>query len=227
MFDIATCHRPCVLLLSLRLPRKPFQNFPAGRKAEGAGLAKQILSFSASSSVYLFSTFLFQFVVVRRAEQQQLHFRFVLFFAWMAKAGAPPFVVVFFLYAVRLVFWNKREFKTTICSSRFCLFFCHRACHGGGFLGKLVFRLLLSFAACGPCEKGRKSEEKVDFRINVISAALSEGSLSNLSAFLCFRQCSFVKNSLRVCGCVCHKAASSPPLCRSLPGCSFLLSSRS
>jgi hypothetical protein len=107
----------------------------------------------------------------------------------VAKAGAPPFVVVLFcfLHAILLVLWTNEAFKATIRSSCFCFIFFRWACHGGGFLGKLVFCLLLSFAACGPCEKGRKSERKVDFRINVISAALSEGSLSNLSAFLCFR----------------------------------------
>jgi hypothetical protein len=109
----------------------------------------------------------------------------------------------------------------------FCLFFFHWACYGEGFLGKLVFCLLLSFAASRFCEKSRKSKKKVDFRRNVISAASSEGSSSNLSAFLCFRQCSLVKNSLQVCGSFCLAAASLPPFWRSFPRWSSLQSSRS
>jgi hypothetical protein len=104
----------------------------------------------------------------------------------------------------------------------FCLFFFRWACYGEGFLGKLVFCLLLPFAASGFCKKRRKSKKKVDFRRNVISAASSEGSSSNLSAFLCFWQCSLVKNSLRVCGSVCLEAASLPPFWRSFPGWSSL-----
>jgi hypothetical protein len=152
-----------------------------------------------------------------------------MFFVWVAKAGALPFVVVLFFasHNSSRVLEQMRNSRQTIRSSRFCSFFFHWACYGGGFLGQLVFRLLLPFAACGPCEKGRKSEEKVGFRMNVTSAASSEGSLSNLSAFLCFRQCSLVKSSLRVCGSVCQEAASSPPLRRSFAGWSFLQSSRS
>ena len=134
-------------------------------------------------------------------------------------------VVLFFPSQSSLLLEQTRNSKQTICSARFCLFFFFWACYGGGFLGKLVFRLLLPFAASGPCEKSRKSEEKVDFRRNVISAASSEGSSSNFSAFLCFRQRSLVKNSLRVCGSVCQEAASSPPLRGSFPGWSFLQSS--
>jgi hypothetical protein len=88
--------------------RKSFPNFPVGRKAEGQGWQSRLHHFyflRLSSSV-----FLFQFVVVRRAEQQQLRFRFVLFFVRVAKAGAPPFVVVlFFLCAILLMFWKNRE----------------------------------------------------------------------------------------------------------------------
>ncbi len=167
--------------------------------------------------------------MVRKAEQQQLHSRSALSFARVAKAGAPPFVVVlvFASYNSSRVLEQTRNSRQTICSFRFCSFFFHWACYGGGFFWKLVFRLLLPCAACGPCGKGRKSEKKVGFRMNVTSFASNEGSLGNLSAFLCFRQCSLVKSSLQVCGSVSQEAASSPPLRRSFAGWFRLQSSRS
>jgi hypothetical protein len=154
-----------------------------------------MFSFFVCPSVFGIS---FQFVVVRRAEQRRLHFSFVLFLVWVAKAGAPPVVVVLFSFMQFFsCFGTDEKFKANNVSFSFLFIFVSLGLSRWRFPWEACFTSAASFCCSGPCEKGRKSEEKVDFRMNVVSAASSKGSLSNLSAFLCFRQCSLQKNSLR------------------------------